>query len=573
MRSVTQTVTKFLGLILFLAISTFSMALLTLASSLTDAEAVNVSGSMRMQSYRLAYDVQSGNDELEAHIYQFENSLYAQALKDLQRWYVPKEIQYKYYEIIERWHGLKRVLRGDNQQQYHLMVQGFVSNIDGFVLKLQRFSEQKIIILSWIGGLGLGAILFCAIYVVGYVRKQVANPMNSLLLASEQIQNRSFDIELNVDSDTEMGVLANTLNQTARDLGKMYRGLESAVNEKTARLQQANTSLEVLYKSSQELSVRKLDRETFQNILKHIVSIEGVMSVRLFINEADGKQVVLAEESLREERDLGGVHKEMLTIDGVELGVVHWTSSLPCPDPVLIDSFTHLLARAIHYSRAQRQSDQLIIMEERATIARELHDSLAQSLSYLKIQISLLKRLMAKECNKVNQEQSNSIVRDIEEGLSDAYTQLRELLTTFRLTLKEGSFGSALTEMISQLRERTAAEIKLENELSSISLDANQQVHMLQLIREATINAMKHSSAQTISISCMNDGDKVSIIIEDDGDGFDQDNVKANHYGMSIMRERATRLNGQLDVISTPNDGCRVALSFLNDKEMLSGNV
>ncbi|WP_117234212.1 nitrate/nitrite two-component system sensor histidine kinase NarQ [Vibrio maerlii] len=565
--SVIQTVAKALGLILLLAITTFSFAVITLSSSLSDAEAVNVSGSMRMQSYRLAHDINSNDADFSLHIEQFEESLYTPALTTLQRWSVPDDIIEDYQGIIKRWGELKKVLQSDDNSQYLLMVADFVSQIDEFVFKLQQYSEKKTIILSWVGGLGLGGILLCAIYVVHFVRRQIIKPLNSLVLASEQIQNHSFDVDLNVESHNEMGVLTNTFNQMAKDLGQLYRGLESAVNEKTAKLQQANKSLEVLYKSSQELSATRMNVENFQNILNQIASLEGIVAVKLEVNEEDDYPLVLAAG----DQCLGNCTSECntkpLQLDGVVLGNFHWKAGLPCPDPALIDNFIQILSRAVYYNQAQRQTEQLILMEERATIARELHDSLAQSLSYLKIQVSLLKRLIAKEPDENNRKKSDAIVKDIEEGLVGAYTQLRELLTTFRLTIKEGSFGSALTEMLKQLNERTQARIVLNNELSSVDLDAHQQVHMLQLIREATINAIKHSDATKIEITCLTKDHDIEVTIRDDGEGFKSETSKLNHYGMSIMQERAARLNGQLLIDSEVGKGCTIKLSFTNIKE------
>ncbi|MCV5959610.1 histidine kinase, partial [Escherichia coli] len=85
-------------------------------------------------------------------------------------------------------------------------------------------------------------------------------------------------------------------------------------------------------------------------------------------------------------------HAEPLTLDGEHLGSLYWKAGLPCPNETLIDNFVQILSRAVYYNRAQRQAEQILLMEERATIARELHDSLAQALSYLKIQVALLKR-------------------------------------------------------------------------------------------------------------------------------------------------------------------------------------
>ncbi len=154
-------------------------------------------------------------------------------------------------------------------------------------------------------------------------------------------------------------------------------------------------------------------------------------------------------------------------------------------------------------------------MEERATIARELHDSLAQSLSYLKIQMTLLKRHLGRN----ETESAMQIIMDIDSGLSGAYTQLRELLSTFRLTIKEANFGEALVEMLKPLDEQTDAMLIIDNHLSSLNLDAHHQVHLLQLIREAVLNAIKHAEADEIIVSCNQDGDQVNIKINDDGEG------------------------------------------------------
>ncbi|GAL12327.1 nitrate/nitrite sensor protein [Vibrio astriarenae] len=229
------------------------------------------------------------------------------------------------------------------------------------------------------------------------------------------------------------------------------------------------------------------------------------------------------------------------------------------PDSTLLDNFSQILARAIFYNQAQRQAEQLLLAEERATIARELHDSLAQSLSYLKIQVSLLKKQM----NKFEHPQgAATTVSELDTGLSEAYTQLRELLTTFRLTIKEGNFGVALKEMLSQLDDQTQSSIVLENGLSSVELDAHQQVHLLQLIREASLNAMKHAKADTISVTCSEEQGEIVISVKDDGTGFSDEQAKVNHYGMSIMRERAERLNGQLTVNSGQSSGTEVRLVF-----------
>ncbi|MCK6263906.1 nitrate/nitrite two-component system sensor histidine kinase NarQ [Vibrio sp. ZSDE26] len=556
--SVTSTIAKAMLLIVSLSLVTTSLAIVTLVSSINDAEAVNVAGSMRMQSYRLAYDIETDSVNYDSHIYQFERSIYSPSMKQLQGFIVPKDITQDYYNLISRWHELKMILTSQDKEQYSAGVAQFVSQIDDFVFKLQMFSERKMIILAWVGGLGLGTIMLVSVYVVLYIRREIVGPLKALVTASDQIKNRTFDVALDTSSQSEMGILTRAFNRMAADLGNLYSGLEKAVNDKTHRLQHANQSLGVLYKSSQELTASRITQENFQAILNQIANIEGIKAAQIEISEAGVKNTTLVAGEVCDNYD----KKKPFELDGVQLGFLYWKSGLPCPDQALIDNFVQILSRAIYYNQAQRQAEQLLIMEERATIARELHDSLAQSLSYLKIQVSLLKKVLAKQEPNQHTAKTEVVIGEIHTGISSAYTQLRELLTTFRLTIKEGSFGQAVQEMLSQLEQQTEAEIQLDNELSSIELDAHQQVHLLQLIREATMNAIKHANASKIEVKCLEKDNTVTVSIVDNGIGFEKNVEKLNHYGTTIMHERASRLNGDLQISSSKHNGCAVTLTY-----------
>ncbi|WGY45190.1 nitrate/nitrite two-component system sensor histidine kinase NarQ [Vibrio sp. ABG19] len=562
-KSVTSTIAKSMLLIVLLSVLITGFAIITLASSLNDAEAVNVSGSMRMQSYRLAYDIQSESASYMQHIAAFEQSLNAPSMQAVRNWNVPENIAQDYEALIMRWQILKAQLTGDNKQEYLHQVEDFVRRIDGFVLKLQRFSEQKLINLAWVGGLGLGGVLLISLFVVRYIRKEVVRPLRALVIASEQVQNRAFEVQLDTNSPNELGILSATFNVMAGELGKLYRGLEQAVNEKTHKLQRANQSLEVLYNSAQQLTAARITQDNYQAILRHMVSIQGVNGVKIEIEQEASKPLMLQEGQICGEN----ANSRELILAGQSLGHLYWEAGLPCPDQALIENFALMLARAVYYNRAQKQAEQLLLMEERATIARELHDSLAQSLSYLKIQVSLLKRVMAKLEQNPYSSQTNDIIGDIDQGLSSAYTQLRELLTTFRLTIREANFGQALVDMLDQLADQTPARITLNNNLSSMGLEAHQQVHLMQLIREATMNAIKHADATQINIDCNEQDNEVVVTIEDDGVGFDQQEAKLNHYGMSIMQERAGRLNGELRVEASPERGCKVTLTYMRSRD------
>ena len=563
--------------IVLLSIVTTTLAIVTLASSLNDAEAVNVSGSMRMQSYRLSHDIQQQSQDFKSHIDTFEQSLTSPSMTALEGWAVPEDITADYHSIVSRWAELKQILLSDDREQYIDDVAEFVGQIDRFVYKLQRYSEKKLIGLAWVGSLGLGGILLVSIYVVHFIRKEVVKPLKALLIASRRIQSRSFDVMLNSTSKNEMGILTNTFSHMAQDLGQLYRGLELAVDEKTRKLQRANNSLQVLYEASQQLTASRIGQENFKSIITNMVNIDGVAAIRLQVGESNEKSWYLEHGDMTnpdpESDEQIQIASLPLILDNQKLGELTWRYSHPNYDRSLLSSFGQMLARAIYFNMAQRQAEQILLMEERATIARELHDSLAQSLSYLKIQMSLLKRGLKNSCTEEGWASVDDIIGDIDKGLSDAYIQLRELLTTFRLTIKEGNFDQALEGMLQQLDDQTAVDITLNSYFATQLLDAHQQVHLLQLIREAVLNAIKHADATQIEINCIDSDDSLIVNIIDDGKGFCQQEAELNHYGLTIMRERAERLGGILTVNSSPEQGCIVTLTYNKPKEGDSDGV
>lgn len=553
--SLTATIARSLVLILIISIITTALALMTLVSSQSDAEAINIAGSLRMQSYRLAFDVETESPLLSAHIEQFEHSLYSAPMKGLSYWLISSEIQQHYNHIVLRWEELHPILEKDNNTVFIQHVAPFVHRINTFVAELQKSSELKLQRLAIIGAIGLSLIILIVFFTIRYTRQQIVAPLNVLVDACKQVKRKDFRLELLNNSNNELGILAHTFSQMSSDLEQLYQGLERSVSEKTHRLRHANESLQVLYNCSQQLSVSHLTREQFTNMLETMIAIDGLIGAKLIIAEQNSST---SEIQVGQQAGQHWQYNE-LYIDGELMGQLWWQYTLPCPDKALINNISQILARAIYYNRAQKQAEYLLLMEERATIARELHDSLAQSLSYLKIQLALLK----KELNqRAQNENTHQAVYDIEEGLSNAYTQLRELLSTFRLAIKDANFGEALNQMLEPLEEQTDALLIIDNQISSMALDAHNQVHLLQIIREAVLNAIKHADADEITVNCQQTERHIHVTISDDGKGFDLNESKRDHYGLSIMRERASRLQGELRIQSGIDRGSAISLLF-----------
>ncbi|HDL5529571.1 TPA: nitrate/nitrite two-component system sensor histidine kinase NarQ, partial [Mannheimia haemolytica] len=241
-----------------------------------------------------------------------------------------------------------------------------------------------------------------------------------------------------------------------------------------------------------------------------------------------------------------------IAIENEKLGILSWKPSLVCPDGRLIQNVSEMIGRSLYVVQMQKQQQQLVLMEERAIIARELHDSLAQSLTFFKIQVSLLK--LAK-----TDEKRNEILTVFEKALNDAYSQLRELLTTFRLTIQEANLQQALEKILESLRPKTSAQIRLSCKLPSHMFNAQQQVHVLQIVREAVINAIKHSQATEINVIAeTNDDGEHCLTIQDNGVGLAAHTQPEGHYGLTIMQERAAELKAEFSIENVESGGVKV---------------
>ena len=202
----------------------------------------------------------------------------------------------------------------------------------------------------------------------------------------------------------------------------------------------------------------------------------------------------------------------------------------------------------------------MALLEERSVMARELHDSLAQSLTYLKIQATRLSLLIR------SGEETDSVddaLGELKEGLNTAYRQLRELLTTFRLQMDEQGLGPALSTTVDEFNARGNIAVHLDNKLEVSPFSVNEEIHVLQLVREALSNAVRHAQATRVTVGLgYEDEAMVRVSVEDNGIGIPQKAERDQHYGLAIMQERAHSLRGDLRVERQPSGGTRVCLRF-----------
>lgn len=553
-RSVTGSLTRALLFIVVLSILLTGLALITVAGSQSDAEAINTAGSLRMQNYRLAYALNNRDAELKTHLQLYQHLLQVPALLKLDRFYVPASVREKYLALRQSGQALALGIPTGQRAAYQAQVADYDRQVDHFISALQRYSEIKLALLAAFSALGyvtmIGLVLFCIRFM-----RQVVAPLKLLVDDSQRLQQQDFrHPSLDVPVPNELDVLSQAFTAMSIDLATFYLSLEHQVQEKTQRLRQANNTLEVLYRCSQALSERQIDQQAFEKILRIVRQSERLHFISLSVTDT------LSQWRLSDGESALDASWQALPIvqDGKPLGELRWQPQEPPPHPYLMQSLANMLSRAVYFNRAQKQHQQLLLMEERATIARELHDSLAQALSFLRIQMTLLKRRV-----NDNPVQAQETINDFELTLADAYCQLRELLATFRLNIQEADLNTALQLLLQPLKTLSTARIQLHCRLSSQALDAQQQVHALLIVREAVFNAVKHAGAREIAVHCEVNGAGDNVfIIADNGCGIASLEEPQDHYGLTIMSERAVRLGGTLHIQRKASGGTEVCLTF-----------
>ena len=552
-QSVNNIIGRAMLMVLLLSALLAITSLSTLSFSLKDAESVNIAGSLRMQSYRLAYIRYAEPSLMNHYMAQFERSLFETTLADLHNLHTPKSITVLYQKVINEWAQVKPLLLKDDKTLYQAKVKQFVDTINDFVKEIELYSNNKVWLLTIIQSIGFSLILSLAWYTVRYTKKQVVKPLLQLVEAAKHIQDGQFSPKLPTTSPNELGVLAVNIGNMADDLGKLYRNLEQKVQQKTEELSQANKTLTFLHENTQMLQVTELDQLHISQALERLKLHMDLSQARLTLNS---EQFPSSEIKAGEAINCDPHNSKLIELPN--LGQLQLCAHHPI-DQRAAQSFAVILCKALEHNKAILQQQKLLLVEERTSIARELHDSLAQALSYLKIQVTMLKRAVQQQDIR----QLSPIIDELQQGLSSAYEQLRELLSTFRLTVKESNLEEAISIMITELQKQTAVELSINYQLRTFSQPANRQIHILQIIREAILNACKHASCNQIIVNCIyGEDDIIKISIIDNGIGFADVEAPLNHYGILIMGERAEKLNGSLTLLKNKPTGTEVCLTF-----------
>lgn len=570
------------------------------------AAAVNEAGRMRMMSYRLALHAASGDRAaLPAQIAAMDNTIELLRVGDPSRpLFVPwsRDSSQEFAAVQAQWLALRSAWRTPGRDVTAAEVEALVQHVDRFVSTIERSLSRWTEVLRGFQFTMVALAIASAVLLLYATHLMVLDPLRKLGQGLGEIRSGHFGARVQVTSADEFGDLADGFNAMAAHLQMLYRNLEGRVAEKTARLEVERERLAALYEVSAFVArAENLDElaRGFVSKIRRIAQADAV-AVR-WSDEGNRHYLMLAQEGLppalvSEEQCLQSARCEcgqsaataatrvipirsssnglgncaragfqtLLTVPVSlhhhvlgEIDLFYRTErALAEDDRSLIETLASHLAGGIESLRAAAADREGAIASERTLLAQELHDSIAQSLAFLKMQVSLLRNAL----RRGDATAAERTVEEIDTGVRESYADVRELLLHFRTRTNAQDIESALRSTLQKFEQQSGVPARLQIDGHGVPLPTDVQVQLLHVVQEALSNVRKHAHAGSVHVH-VEQAPQWRVEVVDDGCGFDAGQVPGHsHVGLRIMRERAQRIGAQVTIASEAGKGTRVAI-------------
>lgn len=531
------------------------------------------------------------------------------------------EVQRHLWEVQQTWAEfvrplVKDYLSGSPAQResaldsFNQELEPFVNRINELVLAMEySYANDTNLLRTVQGALVLLAILGTAILIRFFVRL-VIQPVHVLHAGMQRMSSNDLAVRLPVRGNDEFSNLAQGFNQMAEHLQTAYSTLEERVESETRRLALRNRELSILYSVTAFLSEPAPLEELCEGFLSQIKTALGADAgaVRLYEPQREKLYLMtqdgLSESFILHEAELncgeclcgevvqsglpaafdtarpppnmklrtciregfGTATAFSIPYDRRQLGVFNIYFRRPQAiseqEMRLLETLGQHLGVAIENQRLKSREKELAISEERNLLAQELHDSIAQGLAFLNIQVQLLQDSLKK--NRL--EEAMQTAGQLREGVQESYDDVRELLVHFRTRLSQADLDSAINAALEKFEGQTGIETEFERLGSAAPLVPTDEIQIMHIVQESLSNIRKHAKATRVHVAVTRRQGHLHIVVQDNGAGFDPEtepNVLSDrHVGLKIMRERAHRIGGECTVTSKIGEGTRVVLNL-----------
>ncbi|MCK6423707.1 MAG: type IV pili methyl-accepting chemotaxis transducer N-terminal domain-containing protein [Burkholderiaceae bacterium] len=585
------------------------------------AAAVNEAGRLRMQAYRLAWVSSStavGDPDEGRLRAEFDASFRLLELGDPDRpLFVPWDdaVRSEFLRVQASWRVLRALDDPQRERPPRAQVDRatieLVARIDRLVGAIESHLARytAIMHLLQVGLLLVGLAAAAVLVVVGW--RFVLEPVGDLKQAVAALRGGDLSVRVPPRTSDELGALAVGFNDMAERLQASYADLEGRVRLKTAELEDQRTRLQALYDISVQVAEAVDLDDMAQGFVRRVREVAradaaalrwaDVAQQQFVLLAGDGLPQALAEAEhcipaddcfcgqmgsspdarvipihaappprrlLCERAGWAAVAAVPIRAQDRLLGELnlffHAETSLSGPDRALLETTCSHLASGMENLRLRALEREAAVAEERGFLARELHDSIAQSLAFLNIQAQLMRKAMARD----DRQRMSDALAEIELGLQESHGDVRELLLHFRTRTNSEDIVPALQATLNKFERQSGVAATLAVHGQGLPLPPDVQVQALHIVQEALSNVRKHARATRVQVEVWKQPEW-RFAVHDDGVGFVPPPVSPEgapdasaHVGLRIMRERAERLGAQLQLQSVPGQGSTLTLTL-----------
>ena len=374
-----------------------------------------------------------------------------------------------------------------------------------------------------------------------------------------------------------------------------------SLNEHAEKLERRNAELSIINSMAQALN-RSVDLEqTLRTILAQVAELLDLQTGWVWLlREDDGRSYLAAAQNLppalahhphkmegscycldtyRDDDLAGAANVNVVTcsrlknlVDGTDglryhasiplyahgkkLGVLNVASTdwrqLSPDDLQLLYTIGDMLGIAVERARLFERSAQVGAVEERNRLAREIHDTLAQGLTAVSLQLESADALLETEADPAR------IRRMVQQALALTRANLEEARRSV-LDLRAAPLADrTLVEALVLLADASPVPVNFLVTGGNQPLPPRVETGLYRIAQEAINNACQHAQASEITVKLVATPQVVTLTVSDDGQGFDLDDVAQSRFGLVGLNERVKLLNGRFHIESTPGQGTKL---------------
>lgn len=486
------------------------------------------------------------------------------------------------------------------------LVESYATDVSRLVAQIDDYREGYLWQLRYLQILLIVLAIGSLFTIMFLLLRWVIRPVERLGEGIKRLSSGNLKARIDVGGEDEIGRIARGFNHMADRLEDLYTNLEQKVAEKTVTVEEKNRHLAQLYEItsffSQQRPLEELTDGFVERIIRYteadacLVNLIDVRSDRVHLassygvspeylqkyaelNYSDSTIDEVLEKNypirlrLRASED---EHWQRLAEQGFRTAYCFQVRSSTSDVGIytllfrnepelasqlvqLLESLATHLGVAIANRRLIERDRQFAVVQERQLLAQGLHDSIAQALSFLNLQVQFLDDAIAKKDDQLRDESLNAI----RTGVQECYEDVRELLLNFRERIHKEGFVEGVRTVIERFEGQSHVSARLSVNGQGAELTERQKLQAIFIIQEALSNVRKHAQAETVDVRIEN-GDDLTVSITDDGVGIDDELVqkrKGQHVGLAIMKERASRIGATVKVEkASPIGGTRVTL-------------